>query len=340
MCLLEYISANKNISPYDLEMLKFDSEVIFLCKEIAGCYLKISDNENAERFKDLGGYFLDILRDNAGKSPEIACEYAYYYYRIKKYGDALRIIDELCPDLDRAKILIAKIHYEKKNYQRIIDILQDFKTNDSKLMTDGFFLLGKALHNLGRFYDALEMFKKVEEMSPDFPLIHYYLGSTAACMNDAHTAKNYLQEAFRRTKNLADIRILLGDTYFVLNEYDEAIKFYEHARGAIYTYEKNKEKETAVIERLSRCYLYKKDFSKAAGALNFIIEEFDREHINAHVKLFLILLITNTTTGDLWDRELSFIKNRQIDVKSVYNRIRGDFPPAIANVIDIDIKGL
>jgi tetratricopeptide (TPR) repeat protein len=328
MCLFEYMTANKNISPYDLEMLKFDSEVASLCMEIAGCYLEIGDNENAEKFKELGEYFFNILMDNAGKSQEIACEYAYYYYRIKKYGDALRIIDELCTNLDRAIILKAKIYEKNKDYQKIIDTLLDFKTDDAKLMAEGFFLLGLALHNQGRLQDAIDLYKKVAEMDADYPLINYYRGLTAYCMNDMHGAKKYLQEAFRRTKDFADIEVLLGDAYFCLKEYEEAAKIYEFALKVIQTYEKNKDKEMSVIEKLSKSHLFKGDIETSVGYLDIILNEYDSGHVMSHVKLFLLLLSQNIY-NNYFIRELNWLHKNNVPILEAYNNVSSEFPEVI-----------
>lgn len=339
MRLFEYISERGNYLKSELDILKYDSEVIVLCAEIAKTYAAMGNIEKSDEFKSLEEYFMTILKDKAAVSPEIACEYACYHYRIKNYDDAIMILDAKCPGFERASILKAKIYEGKKDYQKIIDTLLDFKADDSELQADGMFLVGLALHNQGRYSDALGEFRKVAEINADFLLINYYTGLTMYCMNDMHGARKYLQEAFRKTKDFPEIGILLGDIYFKLGEYDESVRTYEYALDVVRTYEKIKEKEIALIEKLSLASLFNNNIETSAGYLDIIIKQYDENNRDAHVRLFLLLL-SKGIFNQFFSRELAWLRDNNVSLLTHYGEIYPQFPQEINEKIILNALNL
>jgi len=337
MCTFEYMNEKKDYSTYELEMLKYDSEVIEVCSNIIRCYQEINDIENAERFTKLQDYYLNLLKDGYQKEPQRAYQYAFYCYRQGDINKSLEIIDTACSDLHSAKILKARILGEKGQYQKVIDILTSFKSEDSTIESERLYFIGIALSRQDKFHLAIDYFKEITERYPtSHHLCEYIIGVCYFNMNNMHEAKSFLQKAFEKAMNYSDLVVLLGNVHFNLKEYDESVKMYQHALGIMQMTKENNEKVITVLEKLASSLLFKHDIMGAINTILHIIANYDKDHLMSHVKLFFILLSQNM----YYDKAPEIFNRHGISLLNIYNDLSYELPDIIKEKITDNVMNL
>lgn len=328
---------NIKVNPFDFSLLKYDSEVIELCKLTEDCCMELGLAEKSAYYKRLKEHFINVLETGYNEKPEQALQFAYYQYKsMNNPQKALEIIDTHCEGLEGAKVLKGRVLVLQGEYHKAVELLLSFSCGAAEDEANRLCYLAAAYQSIGDHRSALDNMMKTLDLNYPMPHINYYIGFSYFSINDFKKAKEYLLINTGIEKLFLPAFELLGDICFArLGEFDIAYDAYNTAGGIALKYPERKRKERCIyfLEKMALCKLHSGRLGEAVMHLNIIVEQFDSGHINSHLKLFFILLIS-TTRDELWNREVSFIRHNGINVKALYQRVRMDFPEELAKTID------
>jgi tetratricopeptide (TPR) repeat protein len=233
--------------------------------------------------KDFDGA-LALLDGDAGSSlpsPLIAAKRAEVQFRAGKDRPALRQLEKLARADDPQSVLAAvQVYHRLEQYEASIPLLQRLVA--SRPLPAAAFLLGAAYERTGERQKAIESFRQVLRVDPDFHAALNYLGYMYAEQGEnldeavklvrravaldpdngsyvdslgwAHfrlgeydRARTYLERATRLAPEDATVHEHLGDVYVALGELDKARATY---RRALELDEENAESVRRKLERL------------------------------------------------------------------------------------------
>ncbi len=135
---------------------------------------------------------------------------------------------DLQPNFMKALWGLAKLNYEKKDYQESLNILRNFPTNDSN--ADQIHTMqAMSYFKLRQFDKADLMFSKAISLSPENPFHHYNFGKSLFLRKNYKQAILELEKADHLLPNNVNILTTKGSTYFMMGNKLQAIKDYEQA---------------------------------------------------------------------------------------------------------------
>ncbi|WMJ73147.1 CDC27 family protein [Cytophagaceae bacterium ABcell3] len=141
-----------------------------------------------------------------------------------------------------AYLFKAGLLMEWKNYEECVSQIKMAMLYSDAPTIDMHFVYGKCLYKIGKYEEAYVHLDKVYEETPKRDSVSLFLGDIySAHMLDYASAAKLYREFFDDHRNSVDAALKIGDSYYKLEDYDQAMKFYdvvlriddEHA-GALY----------------------------------------------------------------------------------------------------------
>lgn len=128
---------------------------------------------------------------------------------------------------------LAKYYLENKEYEKCIEIIDEYIALDKELTPKGYLLRGRANEFLKQFDKAHNDYMRAVSIAPE-PNIFYRLGKLAYWHGDYTDALGYFNAYEERRPNLHATNLFsLADTYSVLGDTDQSMKYKKLGQKAI-----------------------------------------------------------------------------------------------------------
>ena len=232
-------------------------------------------------------------------SDNIDLEVANYYFKNEKYRYALkwfnRISENSVLKLDRPEFNFNKGYslFSAKKYKEARPFFQKVK-NDKKYQSDSHYYLGHIAYQLEDFDSALSSFGRISDPTKKEDLTYFQadMNFRLGRFNQAiDLAKKALENSNEAEKS--ELSKIIGESYFNLKLYSEAIPFLESYKG-----KKGKITSTDLYQ-LGYAYFKEKEFTKAISQFNQIIGENNALSQNSYYNLAECYLNTNNKSAAL-----------------------------------------
>ena len=172
-------------------------------------------------------------------------ELASFYYYERNYGEAISWYDKVnikrLPAIDASEASFKKgyCHFVQKEFKEAKRILELVKDNRNVFYYPTNYYYGMSQYFLKEFDEAINSFKKVSHSSFYGDYIPYYLSQIYFSQKKYDNLISYAEQKITdpNVKNKKEIRLLLGQTYYIRSDYERALKHLEF-------YEANTEKLT------------------------------------------------------------------------------------------------
>ncbi len=215
--------------------------------------------------KDARAIFEELLIKDAPFKQRLMYEYGRILISEKRYNDVLSIINNLSGKIPEIRFLEAIIYFEKNEYKKSLEILDEFLSEiiDESLEGAIYSLKGNIYHKLKDYQTAIKEYEKGLEIYKK------------------------LQDRMNEAIN----RFNLGNVYMCIDSYDRAIEEIEKAY-LIVKGSNNKQLEKKYILLLSTLYLRKGNLKYAMDILNKFCEKYNFKDIDIIKKEFYLSLFT------------------------------------------------
>jgi tetratricopeptide (TPR) repeat protein len=151
------------------------------------------------------------------------------YIHCKRYQDAIKHLTIACtisPDNADAHLQLSKALMYCHNYtQALAHAHKAHELQPTNIHT--LLNLGHIHNKQGTLDDAVTWYTKALALNPHFANAHYNLGYTLRIMKKPHEALKHLLEAERLQLHYVDAHIALAQTYWGMQDYENAWKEYE-----------------------------------------------------------------------------------------------------------------
>lgn len=172
-------------------------------------------------------------------------ELASYYYYERNYGEAIKWYEKVhinrLPTLDASEAAFKKgyCHFVQKEFKAAKRIFESVKDNKNVFYYPVNYYYGMSQYFLNEYDASVNSFKKVANSSFYGDYIPYYLSQIYFAQKYYDNLIIYAEQKMTEpnVKNKKEIRLLLGQTYYIRKDYERALKHLEF-------YESNTEKLT------------------------------------------------------------------------------------------------
>lgn len=267
--------------------------LIFLIISLSGSnnlYPRIEENpiHTADRLMDLLNfeqaihYYTQVIEDNPN-TKGVRLSLGYAYFQLKKYGDALRVLDEeliFFPDNYNAYLLLGYVYFNLNKFEEAAEAcrvhdnyirafieeraLKNLKKENPNLGLPNF-ILGVYYKKKGNFSDSMINFHLALERG--YNPIHCYL----QMINTELTEKKWIK-GLKKTQEALKTQGLQSEFYFMMGYIYHQMKEIEKAA---YCFEKAIQLKPYLMEakkNLALIYFNEEEFEKASRLLRKIIK--------------------------------------------------------------------
>jgi len=163
---------------------------------------------------------------------------------------------------DEALFKIGLYLYNKSNYpeayMKFDQLIEEFPQS-SKIGLCRFYI-GEMFFDQNKYFDAEKYFLRSKKGLVDQGLVELRLAQIKFYLKEYEVVKNSLQKIPDNERYLFDKKILAGNLYFTLNQYENAVESYDNALK----YAPSREAEEKVLNRKAWTLYQMKNYSKAA----------------------------------------------------------------------------
>lgn len=253
---------------------------------------------NAIRLNDyasdklIAKYFTDNPLSPLSKSAYFSL--ADYYFNNGKYRYALKWYSKLNED-DIPRVRLSTYYFQRgytyfnsRRYQEAIPYLEKIK-NTPKYESDAYYYLGYIAYQMENYLEADRSFQRVSDDIKRKNLNYFDadMNFRLARFDKAIVAAKLALNQVNDPKQRSELNKIIGESYFNLNQYEEAIPFLEQYEG------KNGKLENIDFYQLGYAHYKKADFKTAITYFNKIIGSNDKFAQYAYYYLAECYLNTN-----------------------------------------------
>lgn len=249
-------------------------------------FIKARYYEGISALELYNGDAIKLLMEFNNEYPESIYKNTIYfkigedYYQRKKYKDAKEWLDKTDPSsIDTA--MIATYHFklgysnfQLENYTEARNEFHEIKDGNSNFSDPALYYYSHIAYKNEAYQEALEGFLKLEE-NPTFKReVSYYIVQIYYLMGNyekvAELAPEYTGESNGDVgKNTPEMNLLIGDAYYRVQNYKEAVPYLEN-------YNIRKETTRDQDYALAFSYLKNKQYEKSVSMFNRVTKEQDK----------------------------------------------------------------
>lgn len=253
---------NYRVTAYDIPNNTARSHAQFL---IAVCAVELFQPD-AEKL------LLDYIYSTPYENPDKRMAYYHlgrYHFREKNYKESIEYFKKInTGDLSRAEIdeyrfMMAYSHFFNKDFNQAYPLFRQTRTVNNKYYYASNYYYGYIAFTKGDVDQALESFEKIKDSKTYEKIIPFYIAQIRFRKGQYQEVITYLQPIINDTKlsNFAELNLTLGQSYFELGQYANAIKYME-----VYA-EKSRNLQKGEIYQLGYAYYQTKDCKNAIANL-------------------------------------------------------------------------
>jgi len=209
----------------------FSESQIFLASYYKGRANLYSSKSRADDLK------IFIQKYQPNPATEIArLELADYYFTKNKYSEAITVYSQInsggFKESDRHKIIFRQGygHFISKNFVTALRLFDQLKLSQGEYYYDANYYLGLSHFFEGNYDLSIPPLRIAENKKSYQPFIPYYLAQIYFARKEYQYLIEYALPIVEKgnVKNLAEIRQLLGQSYFELKDYQKALPHLEY----------------------------------------------------------------------------------------------------------------
>lgn len=249
---------NYQITAYDVPNGTARSHAQFL---IAVCALELFQPD-AEKL------FLDFIYSTPYENPDKRMAYYHlgrYHFRERNYKDALEYFQKIdTGDLSRAeneeyRFMMAYAYFFNKDFDKAYPLFKQTRNVNNKYYYASNYYYGYIAFTKGEVDEALASFEKVKDSKTYEKIIPFYIAQIRFKKGQYKEVISYLQPIINDTKlsNFGELNLTLGQSYYELGQYPNAIKYME-----VYA-DKNKSLKKSELYQLGYAYYQTGDCNNA-----------------------------------------------------------------------------
>lgn len=181
---------------------------------------------------------LDFIYSTPYENPDKRMAYyhlARYHFRERNYKDAIEYFRKIdTGDLSRAEMdeyrfMMAYSYFFNKDFEKAYPLFKQTKNVNNKYYYASNYYHGYIAFTKGDVDQALESFEKIKESKTYEKIIPFYIAQIRFKKGQYKEVVSYLQPIINDTKlsNFAELNLTLGQSYFELEQYANAIKYME-----------------------------------------------------------------------------------------------------------------
>ncbi|MBW7868039.1 MAG: tetratricopeptide repeat protein [Brumimicrobium sp.] len=200
------------------------------------------------------------------------------YYQSKKYKDAKEWLDKTDPkELDTAQLAtyhfkLGYANFQLEDYASARNEFYEIKDGKSNYSDPALYYYSHIAYKNKAYQEALDGFLKLQNNSAFQKEVGYYIVQIYYLMGNykkvAELAPEYTNNDNGIEKNTAEMNLLIGDAYYRVQKYDEAVAYLED-------YNKRKETTRDQDYALAYSYLKSKQYDNAVKLFNRVTKEND-----------------------------------------------------------------
>lgn len=213
-----------------------------------------------------------ISHPESPRSREAYFQMGRFYYRDKNYDKAITWFEKIDKydldkqDLEEYYFKLAYCYFTKGNIEKSENLFYELVDGTTNYAAPAIYYYAHIAYEKGNFETALKWFEKINDHESFKLLVPYYIAQINYNNKKYEKAIEYGTQLAQseNVKREAEINRIIGESYFKLEKYEEALEYLEKFKDKAETYARND------IYQLAYVYYKTNNFEKAAKTFSLV----------------------------------------------------------------------